>query len=176
MHPRLAAPRLAAAVLALFLALAPAAAPAQVAVFARAGAWEAFGGTTDDGKRLCGISTSGEGSWLGVKYFKGDNGFTIQLSSTDWTVKDGEQVKVVMRFDRLSPWAGAATGFHMSDGDAALELEVPADKLALWLREFRQSNTLLVEFPEAPDVEDWKVDLAGTTAITDRMIACMDRL
>ena len=173
-------PRLAAALLAASLAITPPAliaqARAEVTVFAKAGAWEAFGGRTNDGKRVCGISTSGDDMWLGVKYFAGDDGFTIQLSSTDWTVKDGERVKVIMRFDRLSPWSGAATGFHMSDGDAALELEIPANKLTLWLREFRQSNTLLVEFPEAPDVEDWKVDLAGTTAITDRMIACMDRL
>lgn len=164
-----------AALLALSLALASPAL-AEVVVFARAGAWEAYGGTNADGKRLCGISTSGEGMWIGVKYFRGDDGFTVQLSSTDWTVKNGEKVKVIMRFDRLSPWTGAATGFHMSDGDAALELDIPADKLGLWLREFRQSNTLLVEFPDAPDVEDWKVSLAGTTAITDRMIACMDRL
>lgn len=167
--------RLAAALLALSLAAIPAAL-AEVVVFARAGAWQAFGGTTDDGKRLCGISTSGEGIWFGVKYFRGDNGFTVQLSSTDWSLKDGEKVKVIMRFDRLSPWTGAATGFHMTDGDAALELEIPADKLTLWLREFRQSNTLLVEFPEADDVEDWKVSLAGTTAITDRLVACMDAM
>lgn len=168
-------PRLATACLALLLAAIPPAL-AEVVTFARAGAWQAFGGTTDEGKKLCGISTSGEGIWLGVKYFRGDNGFTVQLSSTDWTLKDGERVKVTMRFDRHTAWAGAATGFHMSDGDAALELEIPADKLALWLREFRQSNTLLVEFPEAPDVEDWKVSLAGTTAISDRLITCMDAM
>ncbi len=168
-------PRLAAAALALALALISPAL-AEVVVFARAGAWEAFGGRTEDGKRLCGISTSGQGMWLGVKYFRGDDGFTVQFSSTDWKVKDGEKVKLTMRFDRLSPWSGAATGFHMSDGDAALELEIPADKLTPWLREFRQSNTLLVAFPEAPDVADWKVSLAGTTAITDRLIACMDAM
>lgn len=167
--------RLAAALLAASLAAIPPAF-AEVTVFARAGAWEAFGGTTDDRKKVCGISTSGEGLWFGVKYFKGDDGFTVQLSSSDWTVKDGEKVKVTMRFDRLSPWSGPATGFHMSDGDAALELDIPANRLSLWLREFRQSNTLLVEFPDAPDVEDWKVSLAGTTAITDRMIACMDAM
>lgn len=174
MRPRLAAALLAAALLAPALAATPA--PAQVVTFARAGAWQAFGGTNDDGKRLCGISTEGKGSWFGVKYFKGDDGFTIQLSSSDWNVKDGEKVKVTMRFDRLSPWSGPATGFHMNDGDAALELEIPASKLNLWLREFRQANQLHVGFPEAPDVEDWRVNLSGTTAITDQMIACMDRL
>jgi len=167
-----------AALLALSLAAAVTApsALAQVVVFARAGAWQAFGGTNDDGKRLCGIATEGKGMWFGVKYFKGDNGFTIQLSSSDWKVKDGEKIRVTMRFDHLSPWSGPATGFHMSDGDAALELEIPADKLTLWLREFRQSNQLHVGFPDATDVEDWKVNVAGTTAISDRMIACMDRL
>lgn len=166
--------RLAASLLTLAMATAPAI--AEVVTFARAGAWQAFGGSTDDGKKLCGISTSGEGMWLGVKYFKGDNGFTIQLSSNDWKLTDGEKVKLTMHFDRLFPWSGSATGFHMSDGDAALEFEIPADKLGTWLREFRQSNQLLVGFPDAPDVEDWKVSLSGTTAITDRLVACMDAM
>lgn len=160
-------------VLALLLAgIAPAL--AAVATLYRAGAWQAFGGTTDDGKPLCGMSTAGRGSWFGVKYFKDDDGFTIQLSSTDWQVKKGEKVKMTMRFDRLSPWSGTATGFIMADGDAALELEIPANRLATWLREFRGANRLEVGFPDAPDVDDWTVDLTGTTAVSDRMVACMN--
>lgn len=163
-----------ALIIALLLALATPPALAEVVTLYRAGAWQAFGGTTDAGKPLCGMSTSGGGSWFGVKYFKNDDGFTVQLSSTDWKVKKGEEVKMTMRFDRLSPWSGTATGFIMSDGDAALELEIPATKLAAWLREFRGANKLEVGFPDAPDVDDWTVNLSGTTAVSDRMVACMN--
>jgi hypothetical protein len=163
--------------LALALLLAAAApAGAAISILYRAGAWEAFGGTTDRGQPVCGMSTSGEGMWFGVKYFKDDEGFTVQLSSSDWQVKKGEEVRMTMRFDRLSPWSGTATGFVMSDGDAALELEIPVARLATWLREFRGANRLLVGFPDAPDVDDWTVSLAGTTAVSDRMVACINRM
>jgi hypothetical protein len=168
---------LASAALALGLAtatLAPAA-HAEVSIFARAGAWQAFGGKSDDGKPLCGMSTKGTGMWFGVKYFKGDNGFTIQLSSEDWKLKDGVKIDTTMRFDRASPWTAVSTGFHMADGDAALEIEVPISKLRAWLTEFRGANTMLVGFPN-DKVDDWKVDLRGTTAVSNYMIACMDAL
>jgi hypothetical protein len=160
------------------MAAAPAFAPraqAEVSVFARAGAWQAFGGKSDDGKKLCGMSTSGGGMWFGVKYFKNDDGFTVQLSNTEWKLKDGVKVKVTMRFDRASPWSAVSTGFHMNDGDAALEFEVPVNKLRQWLTEFRAANVLQVGFPD-DNVEDWKVDLRGTTAVSNYMVACMEAL
>ena len=166
----------ASAMLALALAVgAGTAAKAEVRILSRAGAWQAFGGSSDDGKRLCGMSTKGKGMWFGVKYFKGDNGFTIQLSSDDWKLNDGVKIAVTMRFDRESPWSATATGFHMSDGDAALEFEVPVNKLRLWLTEFRAANTLVVGFPN-DRVEDWRVDLSGTTAVSNTLVACMDAM
>lgn len=173
--------RFAAAALAVLLGAAPLAvmpaAPAQaeVSTLARAGSWQAFGGRSDDGKPLCGMSTRGKGMWFGVKYFKNDKGFTIQLSSDDWKLNNGAKIKTTMRFDRESPWTATATGFHMSDGDAALEFEVPIDKLRLWLSEFRAANTLIIGFPN-DKVQDWRVDLSGTTAVSNTMVACMERM
>lgn len=171
-------PRLLATVTAATLALGLLAgiAQARVVTLAKAGSWEAFGGTSNNGTPTCGMSSSGSGLWFGVKYFKGETGFTVQLSSTKWTLKDGVKVKVTMQFDRESPWSATATGFHMSDGDAALEFQVPRNKLGLWLREFRAANTLIVGFPDEGKVNDWRVSLAGTTAVSTHMVNCIDRM
>lgn len=160
------------AVAAALLALGSLAAQAEVRTFARSGGWQAFGGTADNKKMMCGVSTEGGGRWLGVKYFENDTALTIQLSKDTWSVKPGTRVKVTMRFDRESPWSATATAFRMSDGDAALEFEVPSRMIGQWLAEFRRSNTLIVGFPES-SVEDWRADLAGTDAIADRMGECL---
>lgn len=148
------------------------AAQAEVTVFARAGGWEAFGGSSRDGQLVCGVSTKGGGKWLGVKYFKGDSTLTLQLSNSTWTAKDGLKVAISMRFDSESPWKATATSFHMSDGDAALEFEIDEDQIGTWLNEFRASDTLVIRFPNS-DVADWQASLRGSSAIADRMLECL---
>ncbi len=154
------------------LAIGAVAARAEVSTFARAGGWRAFGGTTNNGKLVCGVSTEGGGRWFGIKYFKDDDALTIQLSKDTWKVKDGTKIKIQMQFDRESPWTANATAFHMSDGDAALEFEVPSRMVNQWLTEFRRSNSLFVRFPES-NVDDWRAGLAGTSEIADRMGDCL---
>lgn len=154
------------------LAIGAVAAQAEVTTFARAGGWRAYGGTTNNGKMLCGVSTEGGGRWFGIKYFKDDNALTIQLSKDTWKVKDGNKIKIQMQFDRESPWTANATAFHMSDGDAALEFEVPSRMVNQWLTEFRRSNTLFVRFPDS-NVDDWRAGLSGTSEIADRMGDCL---
>ena len=145
---------------------------AEVKTFARAGVWEAFGGTSNDGQGLCGVSTRGGGKWIGVKYYKGDETITIQLSNESWTVTDKDKVSVVMKFDDESPWRASATAFHMSDGDAALEFSIKEDQMNIFMREFRQSDSLIIRFPDSK-VEDWRANLAGTSRVADAMSECL---
>jgi hypothetical protein len=145
---------------------------ADVKTFSRAGAWEAFGGTSNNGQRLCGVSTSGDGKYIGVKYFKGDSTLTIQLSNTNWRVTNGTKVAVTMKFDNQSPWRARATAYHMSDGDAALQFEIDEDQLDRWMAEFRQSYFLIIGFPN-DKVDDWRANLRGTSAIADSMSECL---
>ena len=160
------------AALALAAMTASAPARADVTTFAKAGVWEAYGGTSNDGQGLCGVSTRGGGKWIGVKYYKGDESITIQLSNTAWTVTDGDKVSVVMRFDDESPWRAKGTAFHMRDGDAALEFSINEDQLATFMREFRQSDFMIIRFPDSK-VEDWRANLAGTSKVADSMSECL---
>lgn len=160
------------AAIALAATLIATAAQAEVKTYSRAGAWEAFGGTSNSGQKLCGVSTSGDGKYIGIKYYKGDSSLTIQLSNTKWKVTDGTKVGVTMKFDDESPWRARATSYHMSDGDAALQFEIDEDQLARWMAEFRRSYNLIIGFPN-DKVDDWRASLRGTSSIADSMAECL---
>ncbi len=145
---------------------------ADVTTFAHVGAWEAFGGLTNDGTPVCGVSAEGGGRWFGLKYFKGDDSLTIQLSKDSWKVKNGTKITVTMQIDDEDPWRASATAFHMNDGDAALQFSIGSGQLAQWMQEFRGGNTLFIRFPN-DNVEDWRADLTGSDAIGDAMTRCL---
>jgi hypothetical protein len=153
-----------------------AAAPAfaQTNTIATAGAWRAFDGKTNSGKSLCGISTSGKGLFFSLKVYKGDDEMTVQLGAKNWTIKDGAKQKVVMRFDKASPWNATATGFHFSDGDAGLEFVVALKNLGEFVKEFAASQTLRINF-EGSDANPWTADLTGTAAVTTALRDCVVR-
>ena len=151
-------------------------AKADVTALLKAGSWTAFGGTTDDGKPICTMSTNGKGLWFGVKYFKDDTELTVQMSHEDWKLKDGNKVKVTMKFDSESPWSANSTAFHMSDGDPALELSIDKANIGPWLKEFALSNSLVLRFPEEQTIDDWRLDLQGASKVFLKMSDCMDKM
>ncbi len=161
-----------AAIAALIVFCAAGAASANVRVLAQVGDWQAYGGTATNGTRMCGVSTSGEGKYFSVKYFYGDATFTIQLGSNGWRIGNGAKQRMTMRFDNNQPWRATGTGFHFSNGQAALELSVAKDQLRAFLGEFRASNALRVAF-DGGAVSGWWVSLAGTSAVSQVFVRCI---
>lgn len=147
---------------------------AQTSTIATAGYWKAFAGKSDDGTPVCGMSASGNGLFFSIKVYKGDDEMTVQLGSSGWKIKDDAKQKVVLKFDKASPWNATATGFHFSDGDAGLEFAVKTKNLEAFLTEFAQSQTLRVSF-EGSNVEGWTADLTGTAAVTVAFADCVDK-
>ena len=145
---------------------------ADTKTIAKAGAWEAFGGTTTKGTPLCGISTSGNGLFFSLKVYQNDEEMTVQLGSRDWKIKDGAKQKLSMRFDKETPWNATATGFHFSDGDAGLEFVVKLKNLEQFIKEFARSNRLHINF-DGSDVDSWSANLAGTAAVTSAFGDCI---
>ena len=148
---------------------------ADTHTLARAGAWSAFGGTTTSGRPVCGMSSSSNGRYFGLKYFEGDNTLTIQLGSNTWKVKNGDKQKLVMRFDNESPWNATGTGMHFNDGDAGLEFSINRKELDEFMREFRDSNTLNITFTGS-NAAAWHGSLAGTQTITSNFNNCIRTL
>lgn len=163
-----------AAVAAFFGMVASSASFADTKTLATAGAWKAFGGTTEKGVVLCGISTSGKGLFFSLKVYKGDDEMTVQLGSSDWKIKDGAKQKLSMRFDKQSPWNATATGFHFSDGDAGLEFVVGLKNLETFITEFAASNSLRINF-DGSDVDSWTANLAGTADVTMAFADCLKK-
>ncbi len=165
----------AALALAAVCALAPRLAVAEVTTFAKAGVWEAFGGSVDTGGLVCGVSTEGDGKFIGVKFFKGTQTLTIQLANTGWKARSGAVVAVTMRFDQQAAWKADAKAFKLDGGGAGLEFEIDEDQLDTWVDEFRDSERLIVGFPN-DNVDDWVASLRGTAAVADAMIGCLHRI
>ena len=148
---------------------------AKTEVLARAGAWQAFGGTSDNGQPVCGMSSSGAGRYFGVKYYAGDDTITIQLGSNKWTLKNNVKVKVQMQFDKASPWQAVGNGMHFSDGDAGLQFEINKKQLEQFVQEFRDSNAIAVRFPDE-DISDWHGSLEGTEVVSNNFLSCSRKL
>jgi hypothetical protein len=152
--------------------LAASLAAADVRVLARVGSWSAFGGTADNGRATCGLSTSGEGKYFLIKYFYGNDTFTIQLGSDSWKIANGGKQKLTMRFDDNPAWGATGTGFHFNGGQAALELSVNKNQLRAFMAQFRASNALRVTF-DGTSVSGWFVSLAGTNAVSQVFAQCI---
>jgi hypothetical protein len=141
--------------------------------FAQQGVWSAYGGPCDGGSAMCGVSTKGTGKFFGLKYFKGDDTFTIQLGASDWRIKNGAEQSVTMEIDDNGTWSAVATGFHFSDGDAGLEFSIRKGQLGQFIQEFEHGEELLIRFPGARDVSDWSASLTGSARITDSFLNCI---
>ena len=144
----------------------------QTTVFDRSGAWRAFGGTCDDGRQKCGVSTSGTGKYFSIDYFNGDITLTVQLGSSDWQVNNGDKTPITMQIDHGSPWRATGTGMHFSDGDAGLWFEIGRNQLDRFMDEFRSGSQLIVHFPDS-DVSDLRASLAGTNRVSDSFRRCI---
>jgi hypothetical protein len=145
----------------------------QTTTFAREGVWRAYGGPCNDGTKMCGIATQGQGKYFGIKFFSGDNYFTVQLGADSWRIRDGATQRVMLEIDNYGPWSATATGMHFSDGDAGLEFRVPGSSLDQFMSEFRQGRGMAVRFPGARDVAGWTVRLEGSNNISSSFLSCI---
>jgi hypothetical protein len=150
-------------------------ASADTKTLARAGSWEAFGGTTSTGRGVCGISAEAEKRYFGVKFFAGNDTFTIQLGTPAWTVANSEQVGITMRLDANPIWRATAAGFHFDDGDAGLQFTINRAELDNFSREFRDSSQLRLQFQE-DRFPQWIMGLEGTMAVNSAFQTCLSGL
>src|SRR5262249_15248244 len=96
---------------------------------ARAGSWVTFGGTATNGRGVCGISAEPGGRYFGLKFFAGNETFTIQMGTKEWKAENGEKIKVELRFDSNPVWRANGTIFHFEDGDTGMQFSVKRDEL-----------------------------------------------
>jgi len=147
-------------------------ASADTKSLARAGSWEAFGGTTTTGRGVCGISAEPAGHYFGLKQFAGGKTFTIQMGTKEWQADNGTKVPLTLRFDNNPVWRATGTVFHFDDGDAGLQFDVNRDEMGTFGREFRASSQLVIQF-EGDRFPRWLMGLEGTMAVDSAFQNCM---
>jgi len=157
------------------VALGAADAAADTKTLARAGSWEAFGGTTTGGRGVCGISAEPAGRYFGLKLFAGGQTFTIQMGTGAWKLDKGRKVPLTLRFDGSPTWRATGTAFHFDDGDAGLQFDVNRAEIDTFAREFRDSSTLRIVF-ENNILPQWIMGLEGTLAVNTAFQSCMKSL
>lgn len=138
-------------------------AAADTKTLARIGSWEAFGGTTTNGNGVCGVSAEAGKRYFGVKLFAGGKTFTIQLGTSEWQVTKGEKIAVNMRLDANPVWRATGTAFIFEDGDGGLQYDINQSELDNFVREFRNSSRLSLQFDGR--FPEWIMGLEGTMAV-----------
>src|SRR5690349_9370239 len=156
---------------ALVLCAAASGAAAETNLITRAGAWQAFGGTTSGGHPVCGVSQSAGDGYFGLKFYAGDSTFTIQLGNKAWRLANGATQALQMTLDTNRPWNATGTGMHFNDGDAGLEFTISRSEIDTFAEQFPNSTLLRVKLA-GPNGEDWSVSLAGSNAVTDAFLQC----
>ncbi len=145
---------------------------AETTLITKAGAWQAFGGTTSSGRPVCGVSQSDEGRYFGLKFYAGDPTFTVQIGAKGWQLDNGARQKLRMTLGGNPPWTATGTGIHFNDGDAGLEFTINRSEIDKFAAEFRNSSSLGVRFIDWNQAE-WSLSLAGSNAITDAFLGCI---
>jgi hypothetical protein len=133
------------------------------------GYWTAFGGTSDKGTPVCGISTLGSQRALLIKWFKGEDKLTAQIFKDTWHMREGANVPIRMQLGGYSPWAATALG-----RGEELEFAIPVRNVAQFEREVRSSSKLRISFSGSES--DWEGQLAGAGEMMSLMVRCMQVL
>jgi hypothetical protein len=149
--------------------------PAAAAVVEthRYGHWIAIEGATQNGSRVCGVSTrsaAAPSAYVGVKFFPDRGQLDVHMAKPSWSIPSGASVPVEIEFDG-SPGSWA-TGHAAGDG-GMVTLSVSPRRAGEFLAEFSVASRGTIRFGgrEAP----WVVDLSGSGAAVQAMLDCVRR-
>jgi hypothetical protein len=148
------------------------AASADTKTLARAGSWEMFGGTTTNGRGVCGISAEVKNRYFSLKFFAGNSTFIVQLGTPAWKIANGEKVGRTLRSDNNSPWQATGTTFTSGDGDAGPQYTVKNEELDVFAREFRTSSLLKLQF-DSGRFPPWTMGLEDTMVVEAAFQTCI---
>ncbi|MFL1463138.1 hypothetical protein ACI6QG_13095 [Roseococcus sp. DSY-14] len=149
-----------------------AAAPAlaQTSRLGGAGAWEAYGGRSQDGTRLCGmtVSNANRSRSLHFKWYMGTPGFVVQAFGQGWRIPPGTTLRVTLAVDGNPPWTTqGATG-----NGTMVQWRVQGDAFRPFTNQFRAGSRMTVAFPDGSETP-WSVSLAGSSATLDLFTRCV---
>jgi len=158
----------AAIMAAALVAATPAA--SQTSPLGQSGAWTAFGGRSDRGTPMCGMSARGPDRSFYIKYFQGNPQLTIQLLRRGWQIPQRRSIPVRLGVPNAGGWRATAIG-----GGQLVEFTIPRDEVPRFERLFRGGSAMQVEFLQGNEAP-WRLDLSGSSTVADTFLQCIRRL
>ena len=142
---------------------------ARVAVYYHVGSWDAFTGTADDNRPVCGIGSTNPGDKrsISLRVEIGDDTVQFEARKPTWNIPADTPVPVVIQIGLEAPWNMQGTG----DGQS-VKWTLDSDSMPIFDAQFRRASSMTLNFP-AGNEPPWTVGLDGSTAISNAFGRCV---
>ena len=164
-----------AVVLMLAFVALPGVALAQTQTLATAGAWRTYGGTSNNGTPVCGMSTQDRdsGRELHVKFFRGSQYLAVQMFKASWRIPNSARMQVVIQIDATPRMQAGAVPVQEANG-RGLQWNIGQATLRDFLVRFREGSRMTVSFPSGSE-PSWVTYLSGTAEVLRAFSDCVRR-
>jgi hypothetical protein len=147
-------------------------ATARVSVYYHIGSWDAFTGTSDDGKPVCGVGSTNpvDNRSISLRLEIGGDSVEFQARKPTWDIPPDTPVPVVVQIGIESPWNMQGTG----DGQM-VKWTLDSDSMRTFDAQFRHAGSMTLSFPTGNE-PPWTVGLSGSTAVSNAFDRCVTDL
>lgn len=136
------------------------------------GSWDAFSGTGDDGKLVCGIGTTNtvDGRSFSIRFVIGEQNVAFEAKKPSWNIPKGTQLPLVMQIGFDAPWSEQGSG----DGQT-VTWTVDQASIQTFDAQFRRANAMTLIFPSGNE-PPWPISLTGSTAASSAFGLCINEM
>jgi hypothetical protein len=139
----------------------------------KGGAWQTYITTSDsDGKPLCGMSTSGNGATLHVKYTSHAKLF-IQIFQDGWSIPPGTAIPGYLIFDKSEKFPAIGTGYKDKDGQSYVEFTIKSGTEIDFMGLVADADKLIVGFDQGTQ-NPYRVNMTGSRMAAKALGSCAD--
>jgi hypothetical protein len=148
---------------ALILGLLSASAGADVTVYYQAHGWDAFSGSDEIGKQVCGIGTTDptDKHSFSLRFEIGGDIVTFRAKKATWNIPTGKLLSVVLRIGSDTPWDLQGVG-----NGQVVEWSLDPGTFQAFEVQFRRTKSMIVTFPSGSE-PPWTIALKGSKAISN---------
>jgi hypothetical protein len=140
---------------------------AETRTIQTSGLWSSYGGTDDNNRAVCGISTAGaDGRRVSIQQAAGETELVFMLEKPSWAIPDNTPIDLQIQFDNGQPNPDRATG----TGNR-VSLSLPFERSVAFMRLLRERSQLRVYFPNGNETP-WTGGLGGSSGAINAFNDC----
>lgn len=143
----------------------------------RSGSWTAYGGLSNSGTPTCGMTVTGGGRDFHIKYQPVGEGNAIffQMFKRTWRFGAGNEVPLVLGFDKNEMLKATATTFNVKDAGSSVEFFIRDKLIGDFLQEFGEADKMWIRF-DAGNEEPWIADMVGSRNAMQMFKGCVSKM